>query len=60
MLISCEGVVQMLDLDIHEVRVVSINDIRCTERQALQAFRKAHTQVGPFSMRLFPLILCCC
>ena len=40
-----QRLLQMLDLDMQEVRVVSVNDIRHTERQALQAFRKAHTEV---------------
>ena len=36
----------MLGMDIQEVRVVSVNDMRGTERQALHAFRKAHTEVS--------------
>ncbi|KAK9832941.1 hypothetical protein WJX74_002428 [Apatococcus lobatus] len=51
-LVNLQWDYKMLDMDVQEVRVVSVVDMRSTERQALHAFRKAHTEVNSLERKL--------
>ena len=42
-----EGVLQVLDLEVREVRVVAVEDIRKMERRQIHNQRCARTQVSP-------------